>query len=104
MKPSCASMAGGSSRLVSPENRNVSVLAAVAPGFVAGAVVGAAAGAAVGLAAAAAVGAAVAAAAGAVVGFGAAVGARVGAAGEAGPHAVSRPIPAARPANPRNRR
>src|SRR6266567_6227810 len=43
MKPSWASMAGGSRRLVSPDHRNVRVLAAVAPGLVAGAVVGAAA-------------------------------------------------------------
>src|SRR5260370_40014353 len=64
MKPSCASMAGGSSRLVSPENRNVSVLAAVAPGFVAGAVVGAAVGAAAGAVVGWAAGAVVAAAAG----------------------------------------
>src|SRR5215468_10899782 len=70
MKPSCASMAGGSRRLVSPANKKVSVLAAVAPGLAAGAVVGAAAGAVVGAAAGAVVGAA----AGAVVGLGAAVG------------------------------
>src|SRR5438477_4296255 len=47
MKPSWASMAGGSRRLVSLPHRKVSVLAAVAPGLVAGAVVGAAAGGAV---------------------------------------------------------
>ena len=57
MKPSWASMAGGSRRLVSLAKRKVSVLAAVAPGLVAGATVGAAA-----------AGAVVAAAAGAVVG------------------------------------
>src|SRR5438477_3486118 len=50
MKPSWASMAGGSRRLVSLPHRNVRVLAAVAPGLAAGAVVGAAA-AAVGAAA-----------------------------------------------------
>src|SRR5436190_7254142 len=93
MKPSWASMAGGSSRFVSPASRKVSVLAAVAPGLAAGAVVGAAAGAAVGAAAAGAVVAA--GAAGAVVGLGAAaggavVGAAAGAA--AGPHATRRPI------------
>src|SRR6266851_7619720 len=44
MKPSWASIAGGSRRLVSLPHRNVSVLAAVAPGLDAGAVVGAAAG------------------------------------------------------------
>src|SRR5258708_39061853 len=101
MKPSWASIAGGSRRLVSPLHRNVRVLAAVAPGLDAGAVVGAAAaaGAVVGLAAgavvAAAAGAVVAAAAGGVVGLGAAAGAVVGAAaGEAGPHAANRPMPA----------
>src|SRR5579872_5625797 len=107
MNPSWLVMAGGSRRSVSPANRKVSVLAAVAPGFVAGAVVGAAAGAVV--AAAAAAGAVVGAAAGAVVGLGAAVaaggGALVGAAGVvAGPHAASSPIPAATPARPRKRR
>src|SRR6267378_708462 len=103
MKPSWASIAGGSRRLVSLPHRKVSVLAAVAPGFDAGAVVAAAAaGAVVGLAAAAgavvaaAAGAVVAAAAGGVVGLGAAAGAVVGAAaGAAGPHAASRPMPAA---------
>src|SRR2546423_8106325 len=100
MKPSCASIAGGSRRLVSPANRKVSVLAAVAADFVAGAVVGAAAGAVV----AAAAGAVVGAAAGAVVGL-AAAGGLVGAAvGAAGPQAASRPLPAARPARPRKRR
>src|SRR5258708_7007232 len=101
MKPSWASIAGGSRRLVSPLHRNVRVLAAVAPGLDAGAVVGAAAaaGAVVGLAAgadvAAPAGAVVAAAAGGVVGLGAAAGAVVGAAaGEAGPHAAHRPLPA----------
>src|SRR5438094_5901292 len=78
MKPSCASIAGGSRRLVSLPHRKVSVLAALAAGLVAGAVVGAAAGAVVGLAAAAAAvvgaaaGAVMAAAAGGVVGLGAA--------------------------------
>src|SRR5437588_8792229 len=101
MKPSCASIAGGSRRLVSPANRKVSVLAAVAAGFVAGATVGAAAGAVVGAAAGAVVGAA----AGAVVGLAAAAGGLVGAAvGAAGPQAASRPLPAARPARPRKRR
>src|SRR5919204_6508289 len=82
MKPSCASMAGGSSRFVSPANRKVSVLAALAAGLVAGAVVGAAAGAVVGAAAA-------------VVGLGAA-GALVGAAGAPGWQAGRRPMPGAR--------
>src|SRR5581483_7478299 len=80
-------MAGGSSLSVSPPQRNVSVLAALALDT-AGAAVGAAAGAAVG-----------AAAAGAVVG-GAAAGALVGAAagGAAGAveHAASKPPPAVR--------
>src|SRR5579864_7573869 len=108
MKPSCASIAGGSSLFVSLPQRNVSVLAAVAFGLVAGAVVGAAVGAAaaaVGLAAGAVVGAAAAAvglAAGADVG---AAGGLVGAAaGAEGPHAANRPIPAATPARPRKRR
>src|SRR3977135_2614017 len=48
MKPSCASIAGGSRRWVARPHRKVRVLAAVAPGLVAGAVVGAAAGAVVG--------------------------------------------------------
>src|SRR5579864_2823180 len=103
MKPSFASMAGGSSLLVSLPHKNVSVLAAVAFGLVAGAVVGAAA-AAVGLAAGALVGAAAAAvglAAGALVGAAAVVGE---AAGAAGPQAASKPIPAATPAIPRKRR
>src|SRR5215207_3339739 len=104
MKPSWVSMAGGSSRLVSPANRKVSVLAALAAGLVAGAVVGAAAGAEVGAAvvgaAAAVVGAA---AAGGVVGFGAA-GAVVGGAGAAGWQAAKRPTLAATLARPRNRR
>src|SRR5438445_2525936 len=100
MKPSCASLAGRSRRLVSPANRNVSVFAAVAAGLVAGAVVAAAAGAVVGAAAGAVVGAA----AGAVVGFGAAAGAVGAGAGAAGPQAARRPIPAVRPARPRNRR
>jgi len=79
----------------------VSVLAAVAAGFVAGAVVGAAAGGVVGPAAGAEVGAA----AGAVVGFAAGGGGLVGeAVGAAGPQAASRPVPAARPARPRKRR
>src|SRR5690349_17554128 len=105
MNPSCASMAGGSRRFVSPANRKVRVFAAVALGLLAGAVVGAAA-AAVGCAAAAAVGALVGAAAAAVgLAAGGAVGAVVGAAeGAAGPHAASRPMPAATPAMPRNRR
>src|SRR6266581_2327988 len=93
MKPSWASIAGGSRRLVSLPHRNVSVLAALAAGLVAGAVVGAAAGAVVGLAAA-----------GAVVGLGAA-GAVVGAAaGAAGPHAASKPMPAAIVARVKTRR
>src|SRR5258708_31939007 len=111
MKPSWASIAGGSRRLVSPLHRNVRVLAAVAPGLDAGAVVGAAAaaGAVVGLAAgavvAAAAGGVVAAAAGGVVGLGAAAGAVVGAAaGEAGPHAANKPMPAAIVASFKTRR
>src|SRR5215831_12103839 len=109
MKPSWASMAGGSSLFVSPASRKVSVFAALAAGLVAGAVVGAAAGAVVGAAAgavvAAAAGAVVGAAAGGVVGFGAAAGGVVGAAaGAPGPHAASRPMPAATPAMFSNRR
>src|SRR6266852_1658878 len=109
MKPSCASIAGGSRRLVSLPHRKVSVLAALAAGLVAGAVVGAAAGAVVGLGAgavvAAAAGAVVAAAAGGVVGLGAAAGAVVGAAaGAAGPHAANRPMPAAIVASFKTRR
>src|SRR6267378_106835 len=87
MKPSWASIAGGSRRFVSLPHRNVRVLVALAAGLVAGAVVGAAAGV-------------VAAAAGAVVGLGAAAGAAVGAAaGLAGPHAANRPMPVAAPAS-----
>src|SRR5438309_1756455 len=109
MKPSWASIAGGSSRFVSLPHRKVSVLAALAAGLVAGAVVAAAAGAVVGLAAgavvAAAAGAVVAAAAGGVVGLGAAAGAVVGAAaGVAGPHAANRPMPAAIVASFKTRR
>src|SRR5262245_46447536 len=108
MKPSWAVMVGGSSLSVSLPHRKVSVLAAVALGLVAAAVVGAvvaaAAGAAVGLAAAAAVGAVVAAAAGGVVGLGAAGGLVGAAVGAAGPQAASKPKPAVRPAMPRNRR
>src|SRR5438270_14060533 len=103
MKPSWAVIAGGSRRSVSLPHRNVSVLAAVAFGLTAGAVVGAVVGAAAGFAAA--VGAVVGAAAGAVVGLAAAVGALVGAPdGAAGPQAASKPKPAVRPAMPRNRR
>src|SRR5207248_5029230 len=105
MKPSCAVIAGGSSRSVSLPHRKVSVLAAVAPGLVAGATVGAAAAAVVGAAAGAVVAAGAAAvvglAAGAAVGAAAVVGAAVGA---AGPQAASRPMPAATPAKPRKRR
>src|SRR5438552_14693339 len=111
LKPSGASIAGGSGRLVSLPHRKVSVLAALAAGLVAGAVVAAAAGAVVGLAAAAgavvsaAAGAVVAAAAGGVVGLGAAAGAVVGAAaGAAGPHAANRPMPAAIVASFKTRR
>src|SRR6266536_2267218 len=87
MKPSWASIAGGSRRFVSLPHRKVSVLAAVAPGLDAGAVVGAAAGA------------------GGLVGFGAAAGAVVGAAaGLAGPHAANRPMPAAMLASFKRRR
>src|SRR6266508_3954520 len=99
MKPSWASIAGGSRRLVSPAMRKVSVFAAVAPGLAAGAVVGAAAAAVVGAAAAGAVVGLAAAAA--VGGAGAVVGA---AAGAPGPHAARRPIPAATPARLRKRR
>src|SRR6267378_3956448 len=67
MKPSWASIAGGSRRLVSLPHKNVSVFAAVAPGLDAGAVVGAAA-------------------------------------GEAGPHAANRPMPAAIVASFKTRR
>src|SRR4051812_37522261 len=96
MNPSWASIAGGSRRLVSPAIKKVSVLAAVAPVLVAGAVVGAAAAAGAVVGAAAVVAAGTAGAAGAVVGLGAAAGGLVGAAGAAaGPHAARRPIPAA---------
>src|SRR6266545_1687531 len=95
MNPSWVVMAGGSSLSVSPPQRKVSVLAAVA-GLAAGAAVGAAAGAAGGAA-----GAVV--AAGAAVG-GAAGGAAVGCGAGAGAQAASSPTPAVNPASRRKLR